>query len=110
MLHLILWVSPGGAVGAVVNAFMSNNGRIDFQGASQSRFERHQVCRLLKGGPTRGDIGSASEHWDAIWLRAAGDSLDLPVNAVHTRKETSLHVRSAIMPNLSEVAPYDFRP
>lgn len=26
------------------------------------------------------------------------------------RKTTALHVRSAIMPFLSEVAPYDFRP
>ena len=26
------------------------------------------------------------------------------------RKETALYVRSAIMPILSEVAPYDFRP
>jgi hypothetical protein len=26
------------------------------------------------------------------------------------RKETALHARSAIMPILSEVAPYDFRP
>lgn len=28
MLHLVLWIALGGAVGGVVNAFMSNNGRI----------------------------------------------------------------------------------
>ncbi|GAB7544880.1 hypothetical protein CS8_045550 [Cupriavidus sp. 8B] len=50
--------------------------------------------------------------------RAPGGRLALwPVGAAkrkrvftRARKATALHVRSAIMPILSEVAPYDFRP
>ncbi len=44
----------------------------------------------------------------ALWLVGAAKRKRLFTRAA--RKETALHVRSAIMPISSEVAPYDFRP
>lgn len=44
----------------------------------------------------------------ALWPVGAAKRKRLFTRAA--RKTTALHVRSAIMPFLSEVAPYDFRP
>lgn len=59
------------------------------------RWPRSRNARCARGLLALWPVGAAKRK--RLFTRAA-------------RKETALHVRSAIMPILSEVAPYDFRP